>query len=378
MKAAMVSWEYPPQFSGGLGIHCQEIVQALTSIGVKIDFYLPAFKTENFEVPEGVTMHHVESKLPQSVYSYHGSEIWEAVKEFKTRLEDTFNPKGIDIIHAHDWMGVFAATTIAKHYNIPLVWTVHSTEYDRAAGMPVHPGILAIEQEALENVNHTITVSKRMKQNLVLHYNADPENISVIYNGIDPARFEELRIRDYQSMDGYILFLGRVTGQKGPDDFLEAAKIVLAEQEDVHFKIAGDGDLLNSLRLRAKRWKISNNVEFVGSVFDDKLLDCYKNALIFVLPSISEPFGITVLEAMASGLPAIISTTTGAEEVVFNVIKVEPNQPKELAQAITTLLNNPQLRKNLGEEGAKEVLQLSWKHIADQTRSLYLQLLGPR
>lgn len=372
----MVSWEYPPQFTGGLGVHCQEIVQALTSIGVFIDFYLPAYKTENFKIPERLTMHHVETKLAKSAYSYHGSEIWEAVKEFKSLLIETFNPKGIDIIHAHDWMGVYAAGPIAQLYNIPLVWTVHSTEYDRAAGMPVHPGILAIEQESIENVDHTITVSKRMKQNLVYHYNADPNKISVIYNGIDTARFDQNRNRDYQSTEGYILFLGRVTGQKGPENFLEAARIVLAERDDVRFKIAGDGDLLYSLRRRVKRWKISNHVEFTGSVFDDQLLDCYKNALLFVLPAVSEPFGITVLEAMASGLPAIISTATGAGEVVNHVKYVEPNQPNELAQAIITLLNNPQLRKTLGEEGAKEVLQLSWQHIADQTRSLYLQLIG--
>ena len=370
----MVSWEYPPQFSGGLGIHCQEIVKALTSIGVHIDFYLPAFKTENFEIPQKVTMYHVETKMATSSNSYHGSEIWEAVKEFRTRLEEMFNPKGIDIIHAHDWMGVYAATPIAKRYKIPLVWTVHSTEYDRAAGMPVHPGILAIEQEALENVDHTITVSERMKQNLILLYNADPNKITVIYNGINTARFDEIRRRDYQSTEGYILFLGRITGQKGPEDFLEAARIVLAERDDVRFMIAGDGDLLYSLRRRAKRWKISNFVEFTGSVFDEKLVDCYKNALLFVLPAVSEPFGLTVLEAMASGIPTIISTTTGAGEVVNYVKKVEPKQPNQLAQAIITLLNNPQLRKTLGEEGSKEAHQLSWENIADQTRSLYLQL----
>ncbi len=372
----MISWEYPPQFSGGLGIHCQQLVQALTKIGVSVDFYLPALSTEKFDIPDGMTLQNVMTHHSSKSNSYHGSAIWDMVKEFKNRLEETFNPEGIAIIHAHDWMGVFAALQLSKKYNIPLVWTVHSTEYDRAAGNPVHPGILAIEQEALMNADHTITVSKRMKQNLVLHYNANPDNITVIYNGINTTSFEVMRDRDYERTDGHILFLGRVTGQKGPEDFLKAARIVLDERQDIRFMIAGDGDLLKRLRRLAKRWKISNRVEFTGGVYGDQMLDCYKNAFLFVLPAVSEPFGITVLEAMASGLPTIITTTTGAGEVVEHVEYVEPGQPHELAKSIIQLLNDPEKRKALGEEGAKEVLQLSWSNIANETKSLYLKLAG--
>ncbi|MEH7223926.1 glycosyltransferase family 4 protein [Bacillus sp. JJ1566] len=375
MKIAMISWEYPPQFSGGLGIHCYNIVHALTHIGVEIDFYLPAYKTEGFDIPIGMTMRHVQINDPVSTNAYNSSTNLDTIKKFRSQLEEDFEPEGIDVIHAHDWMGVFAAARLAERYKIPLIWTIHSTEYDRAAGMPVNPGILAIEQEACKNVNHTITVSNLMKQSLVSVYNADPNKISVIYNGIETSPFQEISNRDYQRTDGYILFLGRVTGQKGPDDFLAAAQIVLAERDDVRFMIAGDGDLLKSLKRRAKRWKISKQIEFTGSVYDDQLMDCYKKAIIFVLPSVSEPFGITVLEAMASGLPTIISTNTGAGEVVNNVKYVEPKQPNELAQAILTLLNNPQLRQTLGEEGAREVGKLSWENIANETRSLYSRLL---
>ncbi|MEH7385237.1 glycosyltransferase family 4 protein [Bacillus sp. JJ1521] len=375
MKIAMISWEYPPQFSGGLGIHCYKIVHALTHIGVKVDFYLPAYNTENFDIPEGMTMHHLQMSDSISTNAYNQGTDLDTIKKFMIQLEENFKPEGIDLIHAHDWMGVFAASRLAERYNIPLIWTIHSTEYDRAAGMPVNPGILTIEQEALKNVKHTITVSNRLKQSLVLDYNADPNKISVIYNGIESKSFQEISKRNYQKTDGYILFLGRVTGQKGPDDFLKAAQILLSERDDIRFMIAGDGDLLKRLKRRAKRWRIYDRIEFTGSVYGDQVLDCYEKAIIFVLPSVSEPFGITVLEAMASGLPTIISTNTGAGEVVKHVIYVEPNQPNELAQAIITLLNNPQLRQTLGEEGAREVSTLTWENIANETRSLYSRLL---
>ena len=376
MKVAMISWEYPPQFSGGLGIHCQGIVRELTSIGISIDFYLPAFKKLEFDTPEGMVIHHVQMNKPFSDDSYLGTAIWESVMDFRNRLDEVFQPEGIDIIHAHDWMGVFAATGIAKKYKIPLIWTVHSTEYDRAAGNSLNPAIFTIEQEAFLTVNHTISVSQGTKQILIDRYRAEPDKITAIYNGIDVSSFEQMVNRDYQKIEGHILFLGRLTGQKAPDDFLQAASFVLAERNDVRFKIAGDGDLLNKLRLKARRLKIADRVEFTGSVFGEKLQECYKNSILFVLPARSEPFGITVLEAMAAGIPTIISSSTGVGEIVKNVHIIEPNQPKELAKAIIHLLDNPELRQTLGQKGAQEARTWSWNLAAKKTRQLYLKLLN--
>ncbi|WP_102344934.1 glycosyltransferase family 4 protein [Bacillus sp. Marseille-P3661] len=375
MKVAMISWEYPPQFSGGLGIHCQAIVKELTGIGVDIDFYLPQFLEQKFTIPEKMTLQHVQMKQAFSHYSYSGNIIWDSVMEFQKQLEETFNPEGIDIIHAHDWMGVYAASGIAQKCNIPLIWTVHSTEFDRAAGKPLNPIIFSIEQEAVRTAQHTIAVSKRTKQILVDNYRANPDQITTIYNGIDVTAFEQMRSRDYQTIDGYVLFLGRLTGQKAPDDFLEAANLVLSERDDIRFMFAGDGDLLNKLRLKARRQKIHDRVEFKGNVTGQDLLECYKNAVIFALPAKSEPFGITVLEAMASGIPTIISTTTGVGEIVKNVLVIEPGKPRELAKAIIKILDNPTLRQTLGQKGAEEAETWSWRKAADETRQLYLELL---
>lgn len=376
MKVAMISWEYPPQFSGGLGIHCQALVRELTSIGVNIEFYLPAFKEIEFDPPSGMTIHQVQLHENFSKYAYLGSAIWDSVMDFRKRLEEVFVKEGIDLIHAHDWMGVYAVTGIAQKYNIPLVWTVHSTEFDRAAGKSYNPVIFNIEQEALINVNHTISVSQRTKQILIDHYGADPDKITTIYNGIDFSAFEQMAARDYQKTDGYILFLGRLTRQKAPDDFLQAASLVLAERKDIRFMMAGEGDLMNKLRLIARRLKIDERVVFTGRVTDEKLKECYKNALLFVLPARSEPFGITVLEAMAAGIPTIISTTTGVGEIVKNVHVIEPNKPDQLAAAILQLLDHPEQRQSLGEKGAQEARSWTWDQVGEKTRQLYLRVIN--
>lgn len=373
MKVAMISWEYPPQFSGGLGIHCRAITREMTSIGIGVEFYLPGFKILQFDTPDNMNIHHVQMGKEFSENVYLGSVIWDSVKDFKIRLENAFEPAGIDIIHAHDWMGFFAARGIAEKYKIPIIWTVHSTEYDRAAGKPLNPAIFAIEEEAIDFVQHTIAVSKRTQQILIEHYAAKPENISIIYNGIDVSSFQEMASRDYQNTDGPILFLGRLTGQKAPDDFLKAASLILAERKDVRFMIAGNGDLLHKLRLKTRRMKIYDHVEFTGSVEGERLLECYKKALLFVLPARSEPFGLTVLEAMAAGIPTIISSATGVGEIVENVYVVNPNDPNDLAKAIIKLLDDPVLRQTLGQKGAQEARKWSWKQVASETHQLYLK-----
>jgi glycogen synthase len=376
MRVAMISWEYPPQFSGGLGVHCQALVPELTSIGVYIELYLPSFQEIEFETIDGMVIHHVKLGKPFMDSSYIGSVIWDSVLDFRNRLAEVFQPDGIDLIHAHDWMGAFAAADIAKKYDIPLIWTVHSTEYDRAAGKPHNPEIVHIEQDALLNASHTISVSQRTKKILIEQYQTNPEKITVIYNGIDSSLFEQMASRNYQETDGPILFLGRITGQKAPDDFLKAAQLVLSERPNARFMLAGEGDLLNKLRLRARRLKINDRVQFTGRVFGKKMLDCYRNAIMFVLPARSEPFGLTVLEAMAAGLPTIISSSTGVGEIIENVSVIEPNEPKQLANAIIELLDNADLRKELGEKGAAEAKKCSWKNVAAETRLLYETVLS--
>lgn len=167
-----------------------------------------------------------------------------------------------------------------------------------------------------------------------------------------------------------------MTGQKGPGDFLSAAKLLLEQgRRDVQFTIAGDGDLLTQLKRRATEWGISRHVRFLGRVVGRDQLACYRQASVFVLPSLSEPFGLTVLEAMAAGLPAIITHTTGAGEVVENVIRVHANDPEGLAQAIASLLDSADLRRKIGQSGSLEVEQFDWARVASKTYEVYMRVL---
>ncbi|MBP1966954.1 glycosyltransferase family 4 protein [Paenibacillus aceris] len=374
MKIAMIAWEYPPQFSGGLGVHCHAIVHELVKQGVNIDFYLPSYGQTDFDIPAGMVLHRVDMDRLLPAYLNSDHVIWETVNQFKNRLKEVFQPEGVDLIHAHDWMGVYAAFGMNDRYRVPLVWTVHSTESDRAAGSSPHPGIMAIEQEAMHATDHTIAVSARTKASLIDNYSALPDAITVIYNGIDTSAYEHLKARDYTRTDGHVLFLGRVTGQKGPGDFLKAARMILAKR-NVRFMIAGEGDLLASLRRKARMWKIDEHVTFTGAVTGEQLIECYKHARVYVLPSISEPFGITVLEAMASGIPTITTTTSGVSEIVKHVYLIEPGNPGQLAQGILTLLDNRSLQRTLAVKGAEEVKHFSWKSVAVQTFVLYTEII---
>lgn len=376
MKIAMISWEYPPQFSGGLGIHCQALTNELTKSNFTIDFYLPCFR-ENmgpFNPPQGMTLYPVETELLHAAYTYSGDDVLAVLPYFQNGLEEIFSPVGIDLIHAHDWMGAYSSINLAKRYKLPLIMTVHSLEQDRTANMPPNKEIQQLEKEAIQNADYIITVSKRSKECIVQQYSINPDKISVIYNGIDPTPFSIQRQKFFNRKDPYILFLGRITAQKGPFDFLKAARIVLGKR-NVKFVIAGEGDLKGLLRRQAKLWGIDDKVEFTGKLTGTLLYECYRNALIYVLPSISEPFGITVLEAMAAGVPVITTTVTGAVEILNYVIKVEPSQPELLSKLIIELLDNPKLRQELGEKGRQEIQKWTWHKTASLTSQIYQSVL---
>lgn len=376
MKIAMISWEFPPQFSGGLGIHCQALANELTNANLFLDFYMPYFgeRKEAFSPPRGMNLYHVDTELLHTAYTYSGDDVLTALPYFQRGLEEMFSPEGIDLIHAHDWMGAYSSIKIAKRYKIPLIMSVHSLEQDRAAYMPPHTEIKQIEKEALHAADYIITVSERSKISIIEQYSIPPEKISVVYNGIEPALFSIGNNPLNKSKEPYILFLGRVTAQKGPHDFLKAARIVL-EHRDAKFVIAGEGDLKGLLRRQAKLWGIDDKVEFTGKLTGTALYECYQNALVYVLPSIAEPFGITVLEAMSAGIPVITTTVTGAAEILNQVIKVEPNQPELIAKHIIKLLDNPIMRQNKGNDGRQEVLHWTWEKTASQTSQVYQTVL---
>jgi len=369
----MVAWEYPPLFVGGLGVHCKALTESLQRLGIEVRFYLPISKSDYDRITFPPHVYPVligSTDLPQA-YSIQNTFSWETIEAFTDGLTRVLDPTGVDLIHVHDWMAAPAGLAAAAAFRLPLVATLHSTEYDRSGGGPMHPVIVDIKREVAGRADRLIVVSNYTRDVLKERLSVHRSEISVIHNGLDWESFQTLRRRDY-SGGGDVLFLGRVTAQKGPGTFLESARVLIRERGFPHtFTLAGEGDQLATLKRRAQHFGIADRVRFPGRVDGDRLLECYEKAALFVLPAVSEPFGITVLEAMAAGLPVIISHTTGVGEVVRNVVRVEANDPAQLADATERLMNDARLRATLGRAAAGEVQEFTWERVARCTVDVY-------
>lgn len=400
MKIAMVGWEFPPFLSGGLGVHCYELTHALANLDVQIDFFMPAVdpglksmhpNLRLFQVAEtdlspyirvgkGVARHMVKNA--------YFSDLFEAVRTYNNECFDfvsEFNMvEHYDFVHCHDWLTFAAGARLKHERGKKLVITVHSTEYDRNT----YPDerILAIERAGMEAADVIITVSRRMKAVLMSRFGVPPGKIRVIYNGVDYNKFltkegaktngfAELKARNLGGKK-VVLFLGRLTEQKGPVQFLHAAKMVLQKRSDAFFVIAGKGDMLPLLINLSISLGINSHVLFLGFVPDDEQRKIYAIAEVYVMPSVSEPFGITTLEAMASGTPVIISKDSGVCEVVKNALKVDFWDINGLAGKILGILNYSVLANHMSRMEQEEVRRFSWADTADRTRKVYMELVG--
>ncbi|MCD6227741.1 glycosyltransferase family 4 protein [Candidatus Micrarchaeota archaeon] len=381
MYIAMLGWEFPPYFSGGLGVHCFYLTKALSKNNVDIDFYLPSKKgfTNPVKINEHLTLIPVSPSVNLSPYPVHDPIGWS--QDFASKVlqynDSLFalisnNIKRYDLIHAHDWLTALAGIKLRKMYDIPYVQTIHATEFDRTS----HPWqfIKNIESKAVHSADTIITVSKRTKQILTDKYHANPDKITVIYNGINYNDFLNIKNKPgaiFPYNRKVVLFLGRITEQKGPLYFVDAANEVLKHDNNVHFIVAGTGDLLPSMIQKVIDLGILNHFTFTGFVTGEQRNLLYSIADVYVLPSTSEPFGITVLEALASGTPTIITKTAGVGEVVKSALQVDFWDVKKMALLITGILKHRTLHRFLAVMGEKEVRSLSWDRIARETISVY-------
>ncbi len=282
------------------------------------------------------------------------------------------------VIHAHDWMTFEAAMAVASASGKPLVLQIHSTELDRA-GSSANPRIMEIERQGMAAADRVIAVSYKTKTQLIEKYGIDPQKIEVVYNATDVppqnAAPEKTPLRKKQKT---VLFLGRLTQQKGPDYFLRAAQKVLSVEPDVKFVVAGKGDLLDDLKELAAELGIKKKVLFTGFLKKDPLQKAFKSADVYVMPSLSEPFGIAPLEALAHDVPVIISKQSGVAEVLHHVLKVDFWDTEDLANKILAILRHPPLAQTLRERGQHEVRQLSWDDSARRIAEVYDELAGAK
>lgn len=387
MKVGMLGWEYPPFKVGGLSIHCYELTTRLAKGCCAIDFYMPKTglkivspneKIRIIEVPLSNTGINPYFRISagSSLVDLELNDFFSAVEAYNTKVIELFlkYSSDCDVIHCHDWITLGAAVELKRMLKKPLVFTVHSTEYDRSAYFFPMEWIIDREKFGMENADRIIAVSKRTKRLIEKDYGIDGSKIVVVPNGIDFSRFEREEERDYERKNR-ILFVGRVTRQKGLTFFVQMAKKVL-EKEDCNFVVIGKGDELPNLIKLAIDLKIADKFSFLGFLPDEEVVEYMYNSDLYVLPSVSEPFGISVLEAMSTGLPVLISRSTGVGESLLHCFKTEFWDVNDMADVAIAILRYRSLREIMGKNGKAEARAYTWDRCANETRKAYEEVVG--
>lgn len=439
MKILMFTWEFPPLISGGLGMACYGMVKALLSFGIQIDLVLPTremvyfplrqvrdadslpavfFDQKKQSIFESKVFANMRERLeyigiserPESYFQVadlkrftistrkeywlsqvrttEEQELWQdltnnligeedlikKVQEFTLRAERIAKLLDYDLIHAHDWLCYPAGMITRKISKKPLLVHIHATEFDRAGG-PGDERVHKIEHAGMTYADLVIAVSKYTAQMIMSRYRIDTAKIRIVHNAFSIS--ENAVMSQERIFKGpVILFLGRITLQKGPDYFLEMAQKVLAVHPDARFIMAGTGDMSRKLLRRSASLKLRNRFLFTGFLNRKQVERILRAADIYVLPSVSEPFGISPLEAMAYGITAIISKQSGVAEVVNHAFKIDFWDVDLWVETINHLIENPDKRRKMGLEGMREVNRIQWKQAAEEIRQLYSATLA--
>jgi glycosyltransferase involved in cell wall biosynthesis len=320
--------------------------------------------------PDG-TPHSVVSRARHSagaVAHYNGNMFLEADR-YAAVAVILARQENFDVVHAHDWMTFPAGIAVAQALRKPLVVHIHSTEFDRS-GEHVNQGIYDIERRGVHLATKVIAVSHYTRNILLGRYAIGPEKVEVVYNAIDNNGRIEVppSIRRDEKI---VLFLGRITMQKGPEYFLHAAKKVLEHEKNVRFVMAGSGDMARRMIELAAELGIGQKVVFTGFLRGDDVARVYKMADLYVMPSVSEPFGIAPLEALSHDVPVLISKQSGVSEVLTHVLKVDFWDIDEMANKIIAVLRHPPLQAMLREHGSFEVQRMTWKDSAQDCLRVY-------
>lgn len=281
-----------------------------------------------------------------------------------------------DVIHSHDWLtypaGIHAKTVTGK----PLVVHVHATDFDRSRGN-VNPQVFAIEKDGMNHADHIITVSNLTRRTVIEKYGQHPDKVTTVHNAVEPLPASILTLPDKRGVqDKVITFLGRITMQKGPEYFVEAAAKVLERTANVRFVMAGNGDMMDAMIRLAARHKIADRFHFTGFMKGEQVYEVFKASDVYVMPSVSEPFGISPLEAMQCGVPSIISKQSGCAEILNYAIKVDYWDIDAMADAMHALIAYPELHTFLRDEGLREVNNIKWETAGQKVRDIYNKVTG--
>jgi glycogen(starch) synthase len=392
MKVLMLGWELPPHNSGGLGTACYQLCKALSRHDLDLEFILP------YEADHGIDFMDITAAQPQGVasvlrsgiaydsYKYileDGSEEWMNIFDqqqlYEHAVAGMVHGKEFDIVHAHDWLTFRAAMRVKEMKGCPIVLHVHSVESDRAGARPGNPLVHEIEEVAMHMADRIIAVSEHTKRCIVRDYGIPAEKIEVVHNSIEAGDITPLDTTNaYKYLAamkglGYrvVVNIGRLTVQKGLPNLLLAAKEVIERAPKTLFLIVGSGEQYYELIEQAAALGIGQNVLFTDFQRGKNLRDAYAIGDLFVMPSVSEPFGLTPLEAIAYGTPSLVSRQSGVSEVLNNCLKVDFWDIKEMANQITAVVQSDALRDELLSNATYEYQKFSWKDASDKVVRVY-------
>jgi glycosyltransferase involved in cell wall biosynthesis len=427
IRVFMLGWEFPPFISGGLGTACYGLTRALDQLGVKVTFVLPKMVESQYATHvklltpgsrkreqdgaareaqlKNVRFRSILSPLqpyatPQT-YDRKVEEVLRLRQQAAGPLGSTGELRGgtdyagnlyqevhryagmalelaadeeFDVIHAHDWMTYPAGAAVATLSGKPLVVHVHSTEFDRS-GEHVNQMVYDIERMGMERASKVVAVSHYTRSIIISRYGIPGDKVEVVYNGVERSGGWAVTDTMIKRDEKIVLFLGRITMQKGPEYFLYAAKKVLEVMDNVKFVMAGSGDMMYRAIELAAQLGIGGKVLFTGFLRGGDVRRIYQIADLYVMPSVSEPFGIAPLEALDNDVPVIISKQSGVSEVLRHALKVDFWDINEMANKIVAVLKYPPLQMTLRNHGNFEVRKLRWRDAARNCLRVYQEML---
>lgn len=428
MTVLMFGWEFPPHISGGLGTACLGLTRSLMEEDVTVLFVVPKAHGDE-EIPlinasdtvirnekeststiserrEGIQEIVVAAALTpyttgeagQGIESWNWTfsrevtEVTRAGSDMRYEFTGKYGPslmdevyryaevcaliarqQVFDVIHAHDWLTYLAGINARKVSGKPLIIHVHATEFDRAGALHVDQRILAIEKKGMREADLIIAVSQWTKDIIIEKYGIEESKIRVVHNGVSPSEQAEFLFPPKVS-DHVVTFLGRITHQKGPQYFIDAARKVLNYFPDAHFIMAGSGDLLPAMIDRVAQLKLASRIHFTGFLNGQQIHQVWYVTDVYVMPSVSEPFGITPLEAAQAGVPIIVSNQSGVAEVMDHAIKIDFWDIDALADAIINVFRHKALSESLKHNSKQEIELLTWTRAAKKINKLYHEL----
>jgi glycogen(starch) synthase len=312
---------------------------------------------------------------PAAAGTNYAGDLFSEVQRYAALAAEVARNETFDVVHAHDWMTFPAGLAVAGIKGVPLVVHVHSTEFDRS-GMHVDSRIYDIERRGMHGAIKVIAVSYLTKNVITSQYGVDPGKVEVVYNAIEANGSYDAEKYSIHKDEKIVLFMGRITMQKGPEYFLAAAKRVLEVMDNVKFVMAGSGDMIRRTIEMAASMGIGHKVLFTGFLRGNDVEKVFKMADLYVMPSVSEPFGIAPLEAMSHDVPVIISKQSGVSEVIANALKVDFWDVNEMANKIVAVLRHPPLASTMRQHGSFEIRKMSWTDAARACVGVYEQAVG--